>query len=68
MSQAPYFVLLNANAGTANATGVTAESLEALFQANGMTAIIDADAEAGMTVRIERALASGAQTIVAAGQ
>ncbi|HEY0034556.1 MAG TPA: diacylglycerol kinase family protein [Devosia sp.] len=67
MSQAPYFVLLNANAGTAIAIGVTAESLQALFEANGMTAIIDADSDAGMTVRIERALASGAETIVAAG-
>ena len=46
---------------------MTAESLQALFEANGMTAIIDADSDAGMTVRIERALASGAETIVAAG-
>jgi YegS/Rv2252/BmrU family lipid kinase len=67
MSQVPYFVLLNANAGTANAIGVTAESLQALFKANGMTAIIDADTTVGMAVRIERALASGAGTIVAAG-
>jgi YegS/Rv2252/BmrU family lipid kinase len=67
MSQAPYYVLLNANAGTANAIGVTAESLQELFAANGMTAIIDADAEDGMGPRIERALASGAGTIVAAG-
>ena len=67
MSQAPYYVLLNANAGTANATGVTAEALEALFRENGMTAIVDADKDAGMAVRIERAMASGAETIVAAG-
>lgn len=67
MSQAPYFVILNANAGTANATGITAESLGALFQAYGMTAVVDADAQASMDIRIQRALDSGAQTIVAAG-
>ena len=67
MSHASYFVILNANAGTANATGITAESLQALFETHGMTAIVDADAEAGMDARIKRALDSGAQTIVAAG-
>lgn len=67
MSQVPYYVLLNANAGTANAIGLTAESLEAMFKTNGMDAVIDADTEAGMAVRTERALASGAKTIVAAG-
>jgi len=67
MSHASYFVILNANAGTANATGITAESLQALFKANDMTAIVDADTEAGMDARIQRALDSGAQTIVAAG-
>lgn len=67
MSQAPYYVILNANAGTANAIGITAETLQEMFAANGITAIVDADTEAGMAVRTERALASGAETIVAAG-
>lgn len=67
MSTAPYYVILNANAGTANATGITAEALEAMFTANGMTAIVDADSDAGMAVRIKRAMDSGAETIVAAG-
>lgn len=67
MNQAPYYVILNSNAGTANATGVTAETVQSLFEANGMTAIVDADSGAGMEPRIERAMASGAQTVVAAG-
>jgi YegS/Rv2252/BmrU family lipid kinase len=67
MSQAPYFVILNANAGTANAIGITAEGLQALFKENGMDAIIDDESEVGMAVRIERAMKSGAGTIVAAG-
>lgn len=67
MSHAPYYVILNANAGTANATGVTAEAVQELFEANGMTAIVDADRDAGMEARIERAMASGAGTVVAAG-
>jgi YegS/Rv2252/BmrU family lipid kinase len=67
MNQAPYYVILNANAGTANAIGITPDALKDMFAANGMDAIVDADTEAGMEVRTERALASGAQTIVAAG-
>lgn len=67
MTQAPYYVILNANAGTANATGITPEALEQIFAAHGMSAIVDADTEAGMEARTERALASGADTIVAAG-
>jgi YegS/Rv2252/BmrU family lipid kinase len=67
MSQAPYFVILNANAGTANAIGITAEGLQALFKENGMDAIIDDESEVGIAVRIERAMKSGAGTIVAAG-
>lgn len=67
MNQAPYYVILNANAGTANATGVTPEALEQIFANHGMNAIVDADTEAGMEVRTEQALASGAETIVAAG-
>ncbi len=67
MKQAPYYVILNANAGTANATGITPEALEQIFADHGMSAIVDADTAAGMEARTERALASGAETIVAAG-
>ena len=67
MNQVPYYVILNANAGTANAIGITPKSLKEMFASHGLEAIVDADTEAGMEVRTERALASGAQTIVAAG-
>ena len=67
MSETSHYVILNANAGTANATGVTADALEALFKANGLRATIDADSERSLSKRIEDALESGAPTIVAAG-
>lgn len=62
-----YYVVLNSSAGTANATGVTAEALQAMFDAEGLHATIDADAHIPLGDRIDRALASGAEVIVAAG-
>lgn len=62
-----YHVILNANAGTANATGLTAETLADLFKVNGLEATIDADSERDLVDRIADAMASPAQTIVAAG-
>lgn len=67
MTDASYYVILNANAGTANATGVTAETLGGLFEANGLKATIDADSERALVDRIADAVASEAETIVAAG-
>lgn len=67
MTDTSYYVILNANAGTANATGVTAELLGDLFEANGLSATIDADSERNFAERIEAAMASAAPTIVAAG-
>src|SRR5690606_2624620 len=67
MTDATYFVLLNANAGTADSVGVTAEMIGSLFAANGLTAIVDADSERDLTTRIESAMASEASIIVAAG-
>ncbi len=67
MSDTSFYVLLNANAGTANATGVTAESLDALFESHGMAAQVDARKDVPFADRIADALASGAGTIVAAG-
>ena len=66
-SPVSHYVLLNTNAGTANATGVTAQSLGDLFAANGLTATIDADGDRPLVDRIAVAIASGAPTIVAAG-
>ncbi|SHE34525.1 diacylglycerol/lipid kinase family protein [Devosia limi] len=62
-----YHVILNANAGTANAIGVTEDELEALFSANGLEATIDARSAVPMQERIDAAMASAAEVIVAAG-
>lgn len=67
MTDTSYYVILNANAGTANAIGMTAEILYALFQANGLKAIIDDQSERALSERIAHALTSDAQIIVAAG-
>ncbi|UXN74608.1 diacylglycerol kinase family protein [Devosia sp. A8/3-2] len=62
-----YHVIFNANAGTALATGITEAALAEMFASNGLAATIDADADRPMPERIEQALASDADTIVAAG-
>lgn len=67
MSDPAFYVILNANAGTANATGVTEQSLDALFRDNGLDATIDARSDIPLTERIADALASSAPTVVAAG-
>lgn len=67
MTEQSYYVILNANAGTANATGLTAAALADLFEAAGLNAIIDADSERPLGERIADAIASDAPTIVAAG-
>ena len=67
MTETTHYVILNANAGTANATGITAEMLGDLFEANGLKATIDADGERPLADRIQDAMASDTQTIVAAG-
>lgn len=66
MPDQSYYVMLNANSGTVLAMGLTAASLQAMFEARGLKAIIDAD-EGSFTDRIERAMASDAEIIVAAG-
>ena len=67
-AQAPdYYVILNANAGTAEAGGVTADSLAALFQGHDLAAQIDGRCDVPLPDRIADAMASGAGTIVAAG-
>tara|TARA_R110002020_G_scaffold41535_3_gene122441 strand:+ start:1048 stop:1983 length:936 start_codon:yes stop_codon:yes gene_type:complete len=67
ISRPTHYVILNSNAGTANATGVTAETLGALFTANGLNAVIDADSDRDLGERLAAAMASEAPTIVAAG-
>jgi len=67
MTDTEFHVILNANAGTANATGVTAETLSQLFEANNLKATIDADGDRDLADRIADAMASNAPTIVAAG-
>lgn len=62
-----YHVILNANAGTANALGITPANLAALFEAHGLNATIDADSERSLADRIADAMAGEAGTIVAAG-
>lgn len=67
MVDSSYYVILNANAGTANAAGITAEALNDLFEANGLSATIDARRDVSLAERIADAMASDAPTIVAAG-
>lgn len=67
MTEVSFYVILNANAGTASAKGVTAEALGALFEHHDLPAIIDARGDVGLAERIDDALASRAPTIVAAG-
>ena len=67
MPDLSYYVILNANAGTASATGISAASLIDLFEAHGLSAAIDARSEVPLAERIADAMASAAPTIVAAG-
>lgn len=67
MGEHRYHVVLNANAGTANATGVTKDGLQAMFEANGLNAEIDDDASQPMEDRVARAMSSEADIVVAAG-
>lgn len=67
MGELSYYVILNPNAGTANASGITAEVLDALFEAHGLPTHVDARAEIPLADRIADAIASDAPTIVAAG-
>ncbi|HEY8577970.1 MAG TPA: diacylglycerol kinase family protein [Devosia sp.] len=67
MPELSYYVILNANAGTANATGIDATALARLFEARGLLAAIDARKELPLSERIADAMRSEAPTVVAAG-
>ena len=62
-----YHVLFNANAGTANATGVTAQALHDLFAAQGLVVTIDDRRDVPLDRRIKEAVNGPANVIVAAG-
>ena len=67
MAELTHYVILNSNAGTANATGVDSASLAELFESNGLNAEIDARSDVSLSERIADAMASSAPTVVAAG-
>ncbi|MCD7059685.1 diacylglycerol/lipid kinase family protein [Pelagibacterium xiamenense] len=67
MASGRYHVLLNRNSGTVQALGITPEMLAERFEQHGFDAIVDGDTETPVAERIERAVASDAQVIVAAG-
>lgn len=67
MAQRSFYLVLNVNSGTVQALGVTRDDLEAKFAAQGLDVTIDADPDASLDERIARALASDAETIIAAG-
>lgn len=67
MGDLRYHVVFNANAGTALAAGVTEAALQDMFDLNGLTATIDADADRPMAERIAQAVEGPAEIVVAAG-
>ncbi|HEV7718858.1 MAG TPA: diacylglycerol kinase family protein [Arsenicitalea sp.] len=67
MSQRNYYVVLNTRSGTANDLGLTPEALRQHFSEAGHEVTVDADTDEPLPDRIERAKASGADVIVAAG-
>ncbi|WP_052715566.1 diacylglycerol/lipid kinase family protein [Devosia chinhatensis] len=67
MTETLYHVILNPNSGTARALGVTAATLEELFAAQGLNAIVDDDDHRPLMDRIAEAVSGPAQVLVAAG-
>jgi len=62
-----FHVVLNASAGTAGTLGITPAAIRERFEARGHVVDIDADSDTPLHARIERALDSRAEIIVAAG-
>ena len=67
MDQSRFHVVFNPAAGTAGSLGLSVEALEAIFAQSEIPALIDREAPEALADRIERALGSGAEIIVAAG-
>lgn len=59
--------MLNTRAGAAHSLGLTAASLKQRFESEGHSAIVDAEDYAPFEERVEQALRSDAEIIVAAG-
>lgn len=62
-----YHVVLNTRSGTAHALGITADTLSQSMERHGYKFTIDADDESPFEDRIDRALASEHDIVVAAG-
>src|SRR5690554_5561416 len=67
MGQRRFYRVLNVTSGTVQALGVTQDDWERLFAEQGLEVTIDAARQADLNTRIERALKSDADTIIAAG-
>ncbi len=65
--QSSYYMVLNTRSGTAHALGVTADTLSQSMERHGYKFTIDADDESSFEERINRALASEHDVVVAAG-
>ncbi|MGB3338171.1 MAG: diacylglycerol kinase family protein [Devosia sp.] len=62
-----YHVIFNEKSGTADALGLTADALQALFEQAGLHALVDARGDLPIAQRIAEAVAGPADVIVAAG-
>lgn len=67
MSARRCHIVLNTKAGAAHALRLTADSLRQRFESEGHSATIDADEDAPFEERVQRALRSDAEIVVAAG-
>jgi diacylglycerol kinase family enzyme len=67
MAERRYHVVMNPNAGTALAMGLDAEALAERFAVHGQQVSIDANIDLPLTERVQRALESEADVIIAAG-
>ena len=67
MSERRYHVILNAHSGAAHSAGVNGAALADLFAANNLATTIDDDVDSPLEERVRKAIASGAEVVVAAG-
>jgi len=67
MPKRRYHIVMNTNAGTVKATGLTPEGLLARFAGTGHEVTLDADGHVPLERRIKKALSGDAEVIVAAG-
>lgn len=67
MAQRRFHLVLNVHSGTVQSLGVTEDQLKDVFARNGLDLVVDADPEDDLSERIRKALASDADTVIAAG-